>query len=56
MTKAALYARVSTFEQNSESQLLDLRKLAEQRGWEITETYVDHGVSGTRTRRPALIN
>lgn len=54
MTRAALYARVSTYEQNPESQLLDLRKLAEQRGWEITETYVDHGVSGTRTRRPAL--
>ncbi len=54
MTRAALYARVSTFEQNPESQLLDLRKLAEQRGWKVIDTYVDHGVSGTRTRRPAL--
>ena len=54
MKRAALYARVSTFEQNPESQLLDLRQLTEQRGWEITETYIDHGVSGTRTRRPAL--
>jgi DNA invertase Pin-like site-specific DNA recombinase len=54
VTRAALYARVSTFEQNPESQLLDLRQLAEQRGWEITEVYIDHGVSGTRTRRPAL--
>ena len=56
MTRAALYARVSTFEQNPESQLLDLRQLAEQRGWEITEVYIDHGVSGTRTRRPVWIS
>jgi DNA invertase Pin-like site-specific DNA recombinase len=54
MKRVALYARVSTFEQNPESQLLDLRQLAEQRSWEIAETYIDHGVSGTRTRRPAL--
>ncbi|MDT7815830.1 MAG: hypothetical protein QOJ42_5746 [Acidobacteriaceae bacterium] len=44
MTRAALYARVSTYEQNPENQLLDLRRVAEQRGWEIAETYVDHGV------------
>lgn len=54
MTRAALYARVSTFEQHPESQLLDLRQLAEQRGWQIVETYIDHGISGTRARRPAL--
>ena len=52
--KAALYARVSTADQNSQSQLLDLQQLAQQRGWEIVETYVDHGISGVRTRRPAL--
>ena len=54
MTRAALYARVSSYDQNPESQLLDLRQLAKQRGWEISEVYVDHGVSGTRVRRPAL--
>jgi len=52
--KAALYARVSTADQNAQSQLLDLEQLARQRGWEIVETYVDHGISGTRARRPAL--
>jgi len=31
-----------------------LRQLAEQGGWEVTETYIDYGVSGTRARRPAL--
>jgi len=54
MTRAALYARVSTVDQHPESQLLDLQQLAIHRGWEIAETYIDRGVSGTRTRRPAL--
>ena len=54
MKRAALYARVSTVDQHHESQLLDLQQLAAHRGWEIVETYVDHGVSGIRTRRPAL--
>jgi DNA invertase Pin-like site-specific DNA recombinase len=52
--KAALYVRVSTADQNSQGQLLDLRQLAQQRGWEIVEIYTDHGISGARTRRPAL--
>jgi len=54
MTRAVLYARVSTVDQNCATQLLDLRQLAEQRGLEIVETYVDHGISGTRARRPGL--
>jgi DNA invertase Pin-like site-specific DNA recombinase len=54
MKRAALYLRVSTLEQNPDTQLHDLRALALQRGWQITEEYVDHGVSGTRVRRPAL--
>ena len=35
MKKAILYVRVSTFEQNPENQLFDLRKMAAQRGFEI---------------------
>lgn len=54
MKRAALYARVSTLDQHPESQLLDLQQLAQQRGLEIVESYVDTGVSGTRVRRPAL--
>jgi DNA invertase Pin-like site-specific DNA recombinase len=53
MKRAALYARV-TLDQHPETQLLDLRQLAEQRGFEIVEEYVDHGISGVRPRRPAL--
>src|SRR4051812_12112339 len=52
--KAALYMRVSTLDQNPEMQKLELRQLAKQRGWEIVHEYVDHGISGTRSRRPAL--
>jgi DNA invertase Pin-like site-specific DNA recombinase len=52
--RAAIYTRVSTLDQNPQSQLLDLQQLASQRGFEVMKTYVDHGVSGTRARRPGL--
>jgi DNA invertase Pin-like site-specific DNA recombinase len=54
MKRAALYLRVSTVDQNPQTQALDLRQFAVQRGLEIVETYTDHGVSGTKARRPAL--
>lgn len=53
MIRAALYARVSTMDQDPELQLVELRQLAAQRGWTATE-YIDHGVSGVRASRPAL--
>jgi DNA invertase Pin-like site-specific DNA recombinase len=53
MKKAAIYARVSTYEQNPQMQLNDLRQLAAQRGFVVTKEYVDH-ISGTRARRPGL--
>jgi DNA invertase Pin-like site-specific DNA recombinase len=52
--RAALYARVSTDEQDPELQLADLRRMAELRGWRIIEEYVDHGISGSKASRPAL--
>ncbi len=52
--KVALYARVSTQGQDTELQLSALRSHATNRGWEITEEYVDRGVSGAKERRPAL--
>ena len=51
--RAALYARVSTLDQEPENQLAELRRYAAARGWEISE-YVDHGVSGSQDRRRAL--
>jgi DNA invertase Pin-like site-specific DNA recombinase len=52
--RVALYARVSTVDQHPQTQIHALRQLAEQRGWEIVGEYVDHGVSGSRDRRPQL--
>jgi DNA invertase Pin-like site-specific DNA recombinase len=51
--RAAIYARVSTLEQEPENQTQELRRYVEARGWTATE-FVDHGVSGTKDRRPAL--
>ena len=51
--KAAIYARVSTLDQEPENQLAELRRYVEARGWTLTE-YVDRGVSGAKARRPAL--
>jgi len=54
MKRAALYLRVSTVDQHPETQGIELRQFAKQRGYEIVHEYVDHGVSGTKVRRPAL--
>jgi DNA invertase Pin-like site-specific DNA recombinase len=54
--RVGLYLRVSTSGQTCENQRLDLERVAEQRGWQIVETYIDHGISGTKGRdgRPAF--
>src|SRR6185437_14848637 len=52
--RAAIYARVSTFDQNVSMQIADLRKLAAQRGFSIFREYVDEGQSGGKTSRPML--
>ena len=52
--RVALYARVSTSDQRPEVQLEPLRQYAAARGLEVAETYVDHGISGAKARRPAL--
>jgi DNA invertase Pin-like site-specific DNA recombinase len=54
LKRAALYLRVSTVDQHPETQGIELRGFAKQRGYEIVQEYVDHGISGTKVRRPAL--
>jgi DNA invertase Pin-like site-specific DNA recombinase len=49
----ALYARVSTIDQNCEMQMQDLRRYATQRFGSCLE-YVDTGISGTQRKRPQL--
>jgi DNA invertase Pin-like site-specific DNA recombinase len=51
--KAAIYARVSTVDQEPENQLQELRRYVQARDWTAAE-YVDRGVSGAKDRRPAL--
>jgi DNA invertase Pin-like site-specific DNA recombinase len=54
--RAALYVRVSTDEQTVESQLAQLRQVAERRGWTVVAEYKDEGISGAkgRDKRPGL--
>jgi len=54
--RVGLYLRVSTSGQTVENQRQDLMRVAEQRGWQVVEEYVDHGVSGAkgRDKRPAF--
>ncbi len=54
--RVGIYARVSTTDkgQDTELQLKDLRAFAQARGWQIHEEYVDKGMSGMLTKRPAL--
>jgi len=53
--RVALYARVSTLHgQDVGLQLDELRQVAEQRGWDLVEEYVDEGVSGAKASRPGL--
>ena len=53
MKRAALYMRVSSVDQHPETQSLDLRQMAAQRGYEIVQEYVDR-VSGAKAKRRGL--
>ncbi len=48
----ALYARVSTTDQNCDLQLRELRQYVQARGWTVAKEYVDTGWSGAKASRP----
>jgi putative DNA-invertase from lambdoid prophage Rac len=50
--RAAIYARVSTTDQNCEMQLKELREYCQRCKWEIAGEYVDLGWSGAKASRP----
>lgn len=52
--KVALYARVSTEEQNIDTQLVHLREYCKRLNHTITAEYKDIGVSGAKESRPAF--
>ena len=51
--ETALYARVSTSDQTTENQVLELQKVADRMGWTVTGTFLDV-VSGAKSKRPGL--
>jgi DNA invertase Pin-like site-specific DNA recombinase len=52
--RAAVYARVSTTDQNCEVQLRELREYVARRGWERAVDYVDAGISGAKATRRSI--
>ena len=51
IVRAAIYARVSTSDQNCHMQLAELRQYCAARGWDVYGEYLDT-ISGTRSSRP----
>jgi len=45
--KVVIYTRVSTLEQTTDNQLLELRDHCSKMGWKIVKEYADEGLSGT---------
>lgn len=52
--RVALYARVSTSDQDADLQLVELHRYVAACGWIVVEEFVDHDVSGSLASRPAL--
>lgn len=48
------YVRVSRSDQRVQLQEDEIREHAARRGWELAAVYRDHGVSGSKDRRPEL--
>jgi DNA invertase Pin-like site-specific DNA recombinase len=51
LLRVAFYLRVSTGEQTTGNQRLELEAVARARGWTVAAVYEDHGVSGAKGRR-----
>ena len=54
--KVAIYVRVSTNEQTTLNQELELREYCKRNNYEIFNIYKDEGISGAKTTRPELDN
>ena len=50
MENVVIYSRVSTKDQNCENQVELLTKIINQNGWNLIDTYVDEGISGSKGR------
>ena len=54
MTRVAIYTRVSTKEQSTETQVVQLAAYCQSRGWTDVAVFRDDGISGVRDNRPEL--
>jgi len=54
MIRVAIYARVSTKEQSTETQVSQLTAYCQARGWNDVAVFRDDGISGVRDNRPEL--
>src|ERR1035437_5010351 len=52
LMRCAIYARVSTTDQDCSLQLTELRHYVKARGWELAGEYVDTGWAGGQGSRP----
>ena len=52
--RVAIYARVSTDKQTCENQLNELRSIAERMQYIVVDEFIDEGISGATSSRPAL--
>jgi len=50
MKRCAIHTRVSTLSQTTDNQLLELQKIAELKGYVVTEIFTDEGISGAKGR------
>ena len=53
--RVAIYARVSTLDQHSAMQSEDLQEFCKRREFQLIDSYIDEGVSGSKDSRPELI-
>lgn len=53
--RVAIYVRVSTGDQESGNQLIELREYCKRQHWQIVEEYIDE-ISGSSDHRPAFNN
>lgn len=52
--RVAAYCRVSTSDQEPANQLLEIQRYVNARGWMLSGEFIDRGISGVSTSRPAL--
>jgi len=53
-SSVAIYARVSTSDQDASMQVAELHEYCKRKGWHHVTDYVDTGWSGTKSSRPEL--